>query len=212
MCVLAGCDFLPSVPGIGIAKAYALVSKYRNLDRVSAPYLLLNKVDRKQHNLVVSSVYVGCFFTDTNGAAFNWVYYPKRLLAFCWLPLWGSLHERWCFIKKVFLICHLFCQLEYFFIFNLFLKKQVKFTFVNPLMVYCSVELLLEQHQGGLLKCFSYDCPKHPRGFKLNFHEGLVELGFPLLWDLEAHIIVKDSVWSAGFKLQQTRARRMKES
>ncbi|KAM7267889.1 hypothetical protein ACFE04_010055 [Oxalis oulophora] len=34
MCVLAGCDFLPSVPGIGIAKAHALVSKYRNLDRV----------------------------------------------------------------------------------------------------------------------------------------------------------------------------------
>ncbi|XP_023001042.1 exonuclease 1 [Cucurbita maxima] len=34
MCVLAGCDFLPSVPGIGIAKAYALVSKYRNLERV----------------------------------------------------------------------------------------------------------------------------------------------------------------------------------
>ncbi|CAL2262379.1 unnamed protein product [Prunus armeniaca] len=33
MCVLAGCDFLPSVHGIGIAKAYALVSKYRNLDR-----------------------------------------------------------------------------------------------------------------------------------------------------------------------------------
>ncbi|XP_076900630.1 exonuclease 1-like [Bidens hawaiensis] len=34
MCVLAGCDFLPSVPGIGIGKAHALVSKYRNLDRV----------------------------------------------------------------------------------------------------------------------------------------------------------------------------------
>ncbi|GMN46284.1 hypothetical protein TIFTF001_015476 [Ficus carica] len=34
MCVLAGCDFLPSVPGIGIAKSHALVSKYRNLDRV----------------------------------------------------------------------------------------------------------------------------------------------------------------------------------
>ncbi|KAH7528610.1 hypothetical protein FEM48_Zijuj05G0090200 [Ziziphus jujuba var. spinosa] len=34
MCVLAGCDFLPSVPGIGIAKAFALVSKYRNLERV----------------------------------------------------------------------------------------------------------------------------------------------------------------------------------
>ncbi|XP_021909370.1 exonuclease 1 isoform X2 [Carica papaya] len=34
MCVLAGCDFLPSVPGIGIVKAYSLVAKYRNLDRV----------------------------------------------------------------------------------------------------------------------------------------------------------------------------------
>ncbi|CAL0332568.1 unnamed protein product [Lupinus luteus] len=34
MCILAGCDFLPSVPGIGIARAHALVSKYRNLERV----------------------------------------------------------------------------------------------------------------------------------------------------------------------------------
>ncbi|KAF3437202.1 hypothetical protein FNV43_RR19955 [Rhamnella rubrinervis] len=34
MCVLAGCDFLPSIPGIGIVKAYGLVSKYRNLERV----------------------------------------------------------------------------------------------------------------------------------------------------------------------------------
>ncbi|XP_012574704.1 exonuclease 1 isoform X2 [Cicer arietinum] len=34
MCVLAGCDFLPSVPGIGVARAHALVSKYRNLDRI----------------------------------------------------------------------------------------------------------------------------------------------------------------------------------
>ncbi|KAK1565518.1 hypothetical protein Q3G72_028479 [Acer saccharum] len=34
MCVLAGCDFLPSVPGIGIAKAYSMVSKYRNIDHV----------------------------------------------------------------------------------------------------------------------------------------------------------------------------------
>ncbi|XP_021727024.1 exonuclease 1-like [Chenopodium quinoa] len=34
MCVLAGCDFLPSIPGIGIVKAHALVSKYRNIDRV----------------------------------------------------------------------------------------------------------------------------------------------------------------------------------
>ncbi|XP_078439566.1 5'-3' exonuclease family protein isoform X2 [Wolffia australiana] len=32
MCVLAGCDFLPSVPGIGIKRAYSLVSKHRNID------------------------------------------------------------------------------------------------------------------------------------------------------------------------------------
>lgn len=34
MCVLAGCDFLPSIPGIGIMTAYSLVSKYRNIERV----------------------------------------------------------------------------------------------------------------------------------------------------------------------------------
>ncbi|XP_038893925.1 exonuclease 1 isoform X2 [Benincasa hispida] len=44
MCVLAGCDFLPSVPGIGIAKAYALVSKYRNLERA----LSVLKLEKKK--------------------------------------------------------------------------------------------------------------------------------------------------------------------
>ncbi|MQL78899.1 hypothetical protein Taro_011350 [Colocasia esculenta] len=34
MCILAGCDFLSSVPGIGVKRAYSFVSKYRNLDRV----------------------------------------------------------------------------------------------------------------------------------------------------------------------------------
>ncbi|GAQ78461.1 putative DNA repair protein XPGC [Klebsormidium nitens] len=33
MCILAGCDFLPSIPGIGISKAHAVVNKYRNVDR-----------------------------------------------------------------------------------------------------------------------------------------------------------------------------------
>ncbi|KAK6921229.1 XPG-I domain [Dillenia turbinata] len=33
MCVLAGCDFLQSIHGIGIGKAHSLVSKYRDLDR-----------------------------------------------------------------------------------------------------------------------------------------------------------------------------------
>ncbi|CAJ1952050.1 unnamed protein product [Sphenostylis stenocarpa] len=45
MCVLAGCDFLPSVPGIGIARAHALVSKYRNLDRILS-VLKLEKGDQ----------------------------------------------------------------------------------------------------------------------------------------------------------------------
>ncbi|MCO5582541.1 hypothetical protein L7F22_036438 [Adiantum nelumboides] len=34
MCVLAGCDFLPSVSGIGIKRAHCLVCKYRDLARV----------------------------------------------------------------------------------------------------------------------------------------------------------------------------------
>lgn len=38
MCVLAGCDFLPSIHGIGVRRAYSLVSKHRNLDRVR-PFL-----------------------------------------------------------------------------------------------------------------------------------------------------------------------------
>ncbi|KEH16709.1 putative exodeoxyribonuclease I [Medicago truncatula] len=45
MCVLAGCDFLPSVPGIGVARAHALVSKYRNIDRILS-VLKLEKGDQ----------------------------------------------------------------------------------------------------------------------------------------------------------------------
>ncbi|TYJ99023.1 exonuclease 1 [Cucumis melo var. makuwa] len=43
MCVLAGCDFLPSVPGIGIARAYALVSKHRNLEHALSALKLQKK-------------------------------------------------------------------------------------------------------------------------------------------------------------------------
>ncbi|KAI7995405.1 Exonuclease 1 [Camellia lanceoleosa] len=52
MCVLAGCDFLPSVPGIGITKAYSLVSKYRNLDRVRRDLRLLQSTHTEE---IVSS-------------------------------------------------------------------------------------------------------------------------------------------------------------
>ncbi|KAL6905917.1 hypothetical protein ACP4OV_003518 [Aristida adscensionis] len=34
MCVFAGCDFLPSVSGIGTKRAYSLVSKYKDINRV----------------------------------------------------------------------------------------------------------------------------------------------------------------------------------
>ncbi|KAL1224048.1 Exonuclease 1 [Cardamine amara subsp. amara] len=34
MCVLAGCDFLPSVPGVGISRAHAFISKYQSVERV----------------------------------------------------------------------------------------------------------------------------------------------------------------------------------
>ncbi|CAI9113503.1 OLC1v1014115C1 [Oldenlandia corymbosa var. corymbosa] len=54
MCVLAGCDFLPSIPGIGIARAHGLVSKYRNLDRV----LSILKLEKKSK---IPESYSKCF-------------------------------------------------------------------------------------------------------------------------------------------------------
>jgi len=34
MCVLAGCDYLPSLPGLGIKTAFKLVKSYRTIDNV----------------------------------------------------------------------------------------------------------------------------------------------------------------------------------
>ncbi|KFK43978.1 hypothetical protein AALP_AA1G198900 [Arabis alpina] len=34
MCVLAGCDFLPSVPGVGISRAHGFISKHQSAERV----------------------------------------------------------------------------------------------------------------------------------------------------------------------------------
>lgn len=45
MCVLAGCDFLSSVPGIGIKRAHSLVLKYKNIDRV----LSVLQLDKNRH-------------------------------------------------------------------------------------------------------------------------------------------------------------------
>lgn len=43
VCVLAGCDFLPSVKGVGVHKAHKLVKRYRMLSRA----VTLLKDDRK---------------------------------------------------------------------------------------------------------------------------------------------------------------------
>ncbi len=34
MCILAGCDFLPNLQGVGIKKAHALVRKHRDFVKV----------------------------------------------------------------------------------------------------------------------------------------------------------------------------------
>lgn len=34
MCILSGCDYLRSLPGLGIKKAHALVKKFQSYDKV----------------------------------------------------------------------------------------------------------------------------------------------------------------------------------
>ena len=34
MCILCGCDFLDSLPGVGPKKAHTLIKKYRDIDKV----------------------------------------------------------------------------------------------------------------------------------------------------------------------------------
>lgn len=35
MCIFSGCDYLESLPGMGLKKAHALVSKFKSFERVS---------------------------------------------------------------------------------------------------------------------------------------------------------------------------------
>ena len=37
MCILAGCDYLPAMHGVGVKKAYGLLKKYRTVERVRVP-------------------------------------------------------------------------------------------------------------------------------------------------------------------------------
>jgi len=34
MCVLSGCDYLSSIPGVGPKRAHALISKFKTFDKV----------------------------------------------------------------------------------------------------------------------------------------------------------------------------------
>lgn len=34
MCIFSGCDYLPSLPGMGLKKAHALVKKFKSYDKV----------------------------------------------------------------------------------------------------------------------------------------------------------------------------------
>lgn len=35
MCILSGCDYLQSLPGMGLKKAHALIKKFKSYDKVS---------------------------------------------------------------------------------------------------------------------------------------------------------------------------------
>lgn len=39
LCALSGCDYLPSVPGVGLKKAHRLVSRHREVCKKRQAYL-----------------------------------------------------------------------------------------------------------------------------------------------------------------------------
>lgn len=39
MCILSGCDYLPSLPGMGLKKAHGLMKKFKNHENVIIPLL-----------------------------------------------------------------------------------------------------------------------------------------------------------------------------
>lgn len=39
MCILSGCDYLQSLPGMGLKKAHALIKKFKNHENVIIPLL-----------------------------------------------------------------------------------------------------------------------------------------------------------------------------
>lgn len=40
MCILSGCDYLQSLPGMGLKRAHTLITKFKSYDRVHIPFSL----------------------------------------------------------------------------------------------------------------------------------------------------------------------------
>ena len=80
MCILSGCDYLPSVPGIGLTTAHKLMKKYaRNVNNVSRnrdhntvhSFLLLYHIHasenvRKVEETMQSTVLYICYISPLN--------------------------------------------------------------------------------------------------------------------------------------------------
>lgn len=39
MCIMSGCDYLSSLPGMGVKKAHGLIKRYKTYDKVNTFYL-----------------------------------------------------------------------------------------------------------------------------------------------------------------------------
>lgn len=38
MCILSGCDYLQSLPGMGLKRAHAIIKRFKSYDKVSVAY------------------------------------------------------------------------------------------------------------------------------------------------------------------------------
>lgn len=73
MCVLAGCDFLPSVPGVGISRAHGFISKYQSVERVSI-YLICDSSLKQRKRKTFKCVNIVGFVSsqDKKGQTSSW--------------------------------------------------------------------------------------------------------------------------------------------
>ncbi|KAI8076846.1 PIN domain-like protein [Halteromyces radiatus] len=69
MCILSGCDYLPSIPGVGIKTAYKLFNRYQTISKVL--YHL-----QRQRKLKISPDYEHNFFKANDAFLFQYVYNP----------------------------------------------------------------------------------------------------------------------------------------